>query len=148
LSRSHHPFRLELGRYPFNVAIDTQFADMDVAAHLNNIAIARYYESARVHNLIALYGRDYYRRNAPFQMVLAQANIGYLAEGNFPEPVQVGCGIGRIGNSSFVMQQGLFQEGTCIGLCESVLVLTRGGKPMPIPPEARIAMQGMLMPTG
>lgn len=148
MSRSHHPFRLELGRYPFNVTIDTQFADMDVVAHLNNVAIARYYESARVRSHFALFGRDYYRGAAPFQMVLAQANLSYLAEGNFPDPVQVGCGIGRIGNSSFLMQQGLFQEGGCIGLCESVMVLTSNGKPTPIPPEVRTLMQGMLMPTG
>ena len=146
MSKSHDPSRLELDHYPFRSSIDTQFADMDVVAHLNNIAIARYYESARVLGNIVLFGRDYFRRSAPFQMVLAQANISYLAEGNFPEPVQVGYGIGRIGNSSFVTHQGLFQNGACIGLCESVMVLTVNGKPSPVPPQIREAMQGLMMP--
>lgn len=146
MSKSHDPFRLELDNYPFRVTIDTQFADMDVVGHLNNIAIARYYESARVRGNFTLFGRDFFRRSDSFQMVLAQANISYLAEGNFPEPVQVGYGISRIGNSSFVTHQGLFQGGACIGLCESVMVMTVNGKPSPIPPEARAAMQGILMP--
>ena len=146
LSKSHDPSRLELGHYPFRLSIDTQFSDMDVVAHLNNIAIARYYESARVRGNFAVFGGDFFRRSAPFQMVLAQANISYLAEGNFPEPVQVGYGISRIGNSSFVTHQGLFQNGVCIGLCESVMVVTVNGKPSPIPPEARAAMQGILIP--
>jgi acyl-CoA thioester hydrolase len=146
LPKSIDPVRLELGNYPFRISIDTQFADMDVVAHLNNVAIARYYENARVRSNFALFGGDFYRRSAQIQMVLAQANISYLAEGNFPEPVQVGCGIGRIGNSSFVMQQGLFQEGACIGLCDSVMVLTANRKPTPIPPQVREAMQGLMMP--
>jgi acyl-CoA thioester hydrolase len=146
LSKSHDPSRLELGHYPFRLSIDTQFSDMDVVAHLNNIAIARYYESARVRGNFAVFGGDFFRRSAPFQMMLAQANISYLAEGNFPEPVQVGYGISRIGNSSFVTHQGLFQNGVCIGLCESVMVVTVNGKPSPIPPEARAAMQGILIP--
>ena len=146
MSKSHDPFRLELDNYPFRVTIDTQFADMDVVGHLNNVAIARYYESARVRGNFPLFGRGLFQRSAPFQMVLAQANISYLAEGNFPEPVQVGYGIGRIGTSSFVTHQGLFQNGACIGLCESVTVVTVNGKPSPIPPEARAAMQGILIP--
>jgi acyl-CoA thioester hydrolase len=146
MSRHIDPARLERTSYPFHLDIETQFTDMDVAAHLNNIAIARFYESARVRSNIAMFGRDFFRRGAPCLMVLAEANIRYLAEGNFPDPVQVGCGISRIGNSSFKMLQGLFQNGTCIGLCDCVMVLTADGKPTPIPAGVRAAMQAMLMP--
>jgi acyl-CoA thioester hydrolase len=146
MSRHIDPARLERTSYPFHLDIETQFTDMDVAAHLNNIAIARFYESARVRSNIAMFGRDFFRRGAPCLMVLAEANIRYLAEGNFPDPVQVGCGISRIGNSSFRMLQGLFQNGTCIGLCDCVMVLTADAKPTPIPAGVRAAMQAMLMP--
>jgi len=140
------PNRLQPAGYPFRLDIETQFTDMDVGAHLNNIAIARFYESARVRSNLDLFGRNFLRRGAPFLIVLAEANIRYLAEGNFPDPVQVGCGIHRIGNSSFVMQQGLFQNGACIGLCDCVMVLTSDGKPTRIPAGVRTAMQGILLP--
>jgi acyl-CoA thioester hydrolase len=146
LSKPIDPARLELTTYPVRIAIETQFRDMDIAAHLNNVAIAGYYESARARSNLAMFGNDFFRRSSPYLMVLAETNLRFLAEGNYPEPTCTGSGIGRIGNSSFVMQQALFQQGACIGLCDCVMVLTAAGKPTRIPEDVRHAMQSQLMP--
>jgi acyl-CoA thioester hydrolase len=146
VNRAIDAARLQAAGYPFHVSIDTQFTDLDVAAHLNNIAIARFYESARARFNIAAFGRDTFRRDAPFVLVLAETKLRFLAEGSYPDPVQVGCGIQRIGVSSFTVHQGLFQNDACIGVSDCVLVVMAAGRPLAIPTEGRANMQRWLVP--
>ena len=40
--------RVEPGRYPLKVRILARYADVDPLWHINNVAIAQYYEEARV----------------------------------------------------------------------------------------------------
>ena len=65
--------------------------------------------------------------------VVAQVTLRYLAEGHYPLETRVGGGVSRIGNSSYEIAQGLFQEGRCIGLCDTVVVYTREGRSAPLP---------------
>jgi acyl-CoA thioester hydrolase len=146
VSRQIDPARLSAATYPYRLEIATQFTDLDIVGHLNNVAIARFYESARVRTNMRVFGENFVRPDNPLQMVLADVHIRYLAEGHFPEPVTVGNGIGHVGNSSFRMQQALFQHGACIGISDAVLVVTVGGKPTPIPAVQRAAMQDLRMP--
>ena len=46
---SHHPDadRLVEGNYGFIFDLEPRFSDMDAQRHLNNVAIAQYYEEAR-----------------------------------------------------------------------------------------------------
>lgn len=146
MSRHIDPARLDAATYPSRLEIATQFTDLDVLGHLNNVAIARFYESARVRTNMRVFGDHFVNRDNPLQTVLADVHIRYLAEGRFPKPVVVGSGIGHVGNSSFRMQQALFQDGACIGTSDAVMVVTRDGRPSPIPPEHRAVMQELRMP--
>ncbi len=128
------PELLKLSTYPYRLSIDTQFSDMDAYAHLNNLAIARFYESARARLLLQVTGRDdFYQPSTPDKMLLVEARLQYLAEGQFPAPVDVATGIGHIGNRAYHIHQALFQNGHCIGLCEVVMVYAIDGKATPIP---------------
>jgi acyl-CoA thioester hydrolase len=131
VSRHIDPARLSVATYPYRLEIATQFTDLDIVGHLNNVAIARFYESARVRTNMRVFGENFVRPDNPLQ---------------FPEPVTVGNGIGHVGNSSFRMQQALFQHGACIGISDAVMVVTVGGKPSPIPAGQRAAMQALRMP--
>ena len=42
------PFRLDSDRYPLKARILARYADVDPLWHINNVAIAQYYEEARV----------------------------------------------------------------------------------------------------
>jgi acyl-CoA thioester hydrolase len=53
---------------------------------------------------------------------VAAVEINYLREGHFPDDVEIGSGIGRIGTSSWVIEQAAFQGGVCIATCDTVLV--------------------------
>jgi acyl-CoA thioester hydrolase len=140
------PHLLRPESYPFRLPIETQFSDMDLYGHVNNLAVGRFYESARARFQMQVFDhRNFFTRDATYSMMLVEVTMRYLAECNFPDPVEVGVGVSRIGNSSYVMQQALFQKGACVGLCEAVMVLTTRGKPTHIPADTRERMTPMLL---
>ena len=59
------PQRLLLASYPYRLPIETQFSDMDVAGHVNNVAVARFYECARARfQLFAFDKRNFLARKS------------------------------------------------------------------------------------
>lgn len=140
------PQRLELANYPFQWLVDTAFGDMDVAGHINNVALSRYYETGRCHWLIELTDDPEVFKNS-LNTIVAQYTIRFLGEVNFPGQVTVGTAIGRIGNSSFDCQQALFVDDQCVGLSDAAMVMTFEGKPARISDELRTKMVSFQMPT-
>lgn len=120
----------DIAAFPTHRRLQTRVSDLDGNGHLNAIRIGHFYEDARAAFHVAT-GRHGGR------VLVAQLTLRYLAEGRWPEDAEVGTGVVRIGRSSFVMGQGLFQAGRCIGLCETVLVHTGGGGPSPLPESYR-----------
>jgi acyl-CoA thioester hydrolase len=132
------PLRLELAASPVVRELTTRVSDMDGYGHLNAIRIGHFYEDARA----AFYGvafKGMTRARTP----VVQLTIRYLGEGFWPGSVQIGTGILHVGNSSYVMGQGLFQAGKCLGLCETVLVSTENGKSAPLPDDIRAGAERM-----
>jgi acyl-CoA thioester hydrolase len=132
-----HPYRLELAAYPFSIELQTRFGDLDVLGHLNNSALARLYEEAR-----SRFGMAHLRdirqpASGPrdWWSLVANLNISYLGEARYPAPVTMANGVGRVGNTSYVIEQALFQEGRCLGICDCTLVIvskqTRKSTPLP-----------------
>ena len=58
---------------------------------------------------------------------------------------EVQCGVGRIGRTSYVASTALFIDGTCIGVCDTVLVALGENGPEPLTEEFRAALQTVLM---
>ena len=114
------PERLLLQTYPWTRAVEPRFGDMDALRHLNNVAIARLYEDGRVRFTDQSGLRGALERG--HGLVVAEVAIQYLAEGGYPDPLTIGCGVGHVGSSAFVIGQGLFQNGCCIGTAETTLV--------------------------
>ncbi|MDF2604812.1 thioesterase family protein [Sphingomonas sp.] len=119
------PWRLDLSSYPKREVKQTRFQDLDTMGHLNNVAYAALFEDARVRMNQQL-GRVNRGKMAEgsFRAVVARNEINYLAEGSFPEDVEIGLGIGRIGNRSFEMLAAAFQSGACIATCDTTIVMT------------------------
>jgi acyl-CoA thioester hydrolase len=132
------PRRHDAAAYPWSVTLDTRFADMDVNRHLNNVAITRFFEEARIRfnwSLIA-HGDAAIRP----RYLVAHVAIDYLGEGAYPAPVTMTYAIGHIGTSSFRCLMGMFQAGKAIALCDSVLVHRgeAGASPLPDALRARL----------
>lgn len=146
MSKIAEPHRLLLENYPHKLTIETQFGDMDVHGHINNLAIGSYFESARARFQIEVYaGKKLFQRDAEYAMLLVENNMRFLAECNFPESVIVGTALGRIGNSSYQFVHALFQNGVCLSLCEAVMVCAQHGKPVAVPDDVRARMLPMLI---
>uniref|UniRef100_UPI0021BE4428 acyl-CoA thioesterase n=1 Tax=Frankia tisae TaxID=2950104 RepID=UPI0021BE4428 len=116
------PERLSLASYPLSHPVQARFSDLDGNGHLNNVALASFYEDARITLDWRIFTDG---RPVPFEgftFVVANISIHYLAEARYPATYVVGCGVSRIGTSSFVHSAGLFRDGVCFGLCDSILV--------------------------
>jgi len=87
--------------------VTTRWADIDVYGHMNN---ARYFEliDTVVNNhLVETTGVDI--RELPAIGVVAEVGCRYFAEVGYPEPVDVGLVVDRLGRSSVSYRVGLFQ---------------------------------------
>ena len=126
------PFRLQRASYPFFRQVIARFSDMDTEGHLNNVALASFYEDARVSFL-----RTATQGNHAYRFVIAQISINYLAEAHYPGSYDVGLGISRFGTTSFGIGCGLFIGDTCIGTCDTTQVTIGASKPVPLPQGLR-----------
>jgi acyl-CoA thioester hydrolase len=87
--------------------VSTRWADIDVYGHMNN---ARYFEliDTVVNNhLVAATGVDI--RQLPAIGVVAEVGCRYFAEVGYPDPVDLGLVVDRVGRSSVSYRVGLFQ---------------------------------------
>jgi len=137
------PLRLDLAAYPYLTEIEPRFGDMDPLRHLNNVALAGIYEEGRVR--FGLSVNDSYIHHKGQRLVIAEVNIRYLAEGHYPGALTVAAGVIRVGNSSYVLGQALFQAGHCIGVCDTVLVYTADHRPHPLPDGFKAALLGKMI---
>ncbi len=85
----------------------TRWADIDVYGHMNN---ARYFElidSVVNNHLVDATGTDI--RDRPAIGVVAEVGCRYFAEIGYPDPVDLGVVVDKVGSSSVVYRVGLFQ---------------------------------------
>lgn len=136
------PWRLDATAYPVVEEFGTRYQDLDTNGHLNNVAFAALFENARVQiNRVA---RPWGDRPSSERTMVASVAIAYLREGSFPEPVTVCSGIGRIGNSSWTIEQAMFQSGHCIATCDTVVVCRTDNEAKPLRPEVRAELESRM----
>ena len=121
-----------------------RFADLDSYGHLNNVAYATFAESGRVDFLSKVIEGCLDGQGEGW--VIAKLTVNFLASAYYPGDVRIGNVIRRIGNSSVLIEQGLFANGKCFGTCESVLVWadSKNEVSRPIPEEVRAVLKNYL----
>ena len=125
--------------------IAARYGDMDANAHLNNLALESLHENARATMNRRLLPGAYDGAGRRLRLVTSQNTVHFLAEAHWPVLIQTGAGVGRIGRTSYVASTGLFVDGTCIGVCDTVLVLVGDDGPVPLSDEFRAALQTVLL---
>jgi acyl-CoA thioester hydrolase len=133
------PWRLDATYYPIAASFETRFQDMDINGHLNNVAFAALFESARV--MMNRRARPLTDRPANERTMVAAVTINYLAEGHFPGPVTMHSGIGSIGSSSWTIVQVMLQAGRAIATCDTVVVCRTDNAAKPLRAELRAALE-------
>ncbi len=137
--------RLRLDSYPVVDEIAARYGDMDANAHLNNLALESMHENARATMNRQLFPEAYRAGEHRLRLVTSQNAVHFLAEAHWPAVIQTGAGVGRIGRTSFIASTGLFLNGSCIGICDTVLVLLGEDGPTPIPDAFRAALETVLL---
>jgi acyl-CoA thioester hydrolase len=83
--------------------------DNDVYGHVNNVVYYSYFDTAVNGYLIEATGSDI--RQLPAIGVVAETGCRFLEQLSFPEPVEAGLRLEKLGNSSVIYRIGLFREG-------------------------------------
>ncbi len=128
----------------------TRWADDDAYGHMNN---ARYYElfdTAVNAYLFEATGTNV--RLLPAIGVVAETSCRYFREIGFPEPVDMGLGVERLGTSSVIYRIGLFQGDSDLAAAEGRFVHVYvdnangpGDRPVrPVPEEIRAVVAPLM----
>jgi acyl-CoA thioester hydrolase len=135
--------------YPHIQPITTRWMDNDVYGHVNNVVYYSYFDTVINTWLIRHAGLDIH---AGSQIGLcAESHCRFLAPLAFPGVVEAGLRVDTLGRSSVRYGIGLFTEGVARPAAEGWFVhvfvdrITR--KPVPIEPQTRAALQGLIMQT-
>ena len=107
------------------VAFDKlRYCDTDRQGHVNNAVFSSFLETGRVE---ILYDPDRRLASRDCSFVIASLKIDYLEEISWPGTVLIGTRIGKIGTSSITIEQGLYQDGHCVALAQTVIVQINAG---------------------
>lgn len=121
-------WRLDPTAYAVRQCLQTRYGDMDANRHLNNVAIARLLEEARVRFHGALFGAvEAGPALGERAIMIAHLSIDYLAEGRYGADVETGVAVVAVGRTSYRLGIGLFQDGRAMALADSVMVVRGGG---------------------
>jgi acyl-CoA thioester hydrolase len=123
----------------------TRWADDDVYGHMNN---ARYFElldTAVNAHLAEETGTDI--RSLPAIGVVAEVSCRYFREIGYPQPVEMGLRLEKLGTSSVIYRIGLFQgesdEAAAEGRFVHVYVSESDRQVTPIPAEIRSVLESI-----
>lgn len=87
--------------------ITTRWRDDDAYGHLNNATYYEYFDTAVNAYLFETTGVNV--RKLPQIGIVAETSCRYLREIGFPEPVEAGLVVDKVGTSSVIYRIGLFQ---------------------------------------
>ena len=123
------------------IEIQLRWSDQDLLAHVNNATIMTLVEEARIRALHQLQKQAQW--DGPLDMVLRTAQTEFLRPVMYEPSVTVNVWVSRIGNTSYVLQHELIQNGEICVTVEAVVVVFDSNKqaPMPIPDPIRAGFE-------
>ena len=129
--------------FPYRIADNVRFADLDPNQHVNNAVYATYFETGRV---TLMKDRSLGLTPDGLSWIMVRLDMHFRAELRWPGTIEMGLGLIRFGRTSVTFDQVVFSEGQCVASAQSVSVLideaTR--KPVPLTAETVAAFQPWL----
>jgi acyl-CoA thioester hydrolase len=106
--------------YRFVYTRGVEFRDVDAADHVNNAVYLTYLETARIAYLVEALGADFAYE---LSLILANITVDFRSPAHFPERLQIGARVTRVGTKSFVMEHEIRDgDGRLVLEASSVLV--------------------------
>lgn len=133
--------------YPHVLPIPTRWMDNDLYGHVNNVVYYSYFDTVVNRYLIDPGGLDIHKGTVVG--IVAETQCRFFKSFSYPETVDAGLRVGRLGNSSVRYEIGLFGEGEDTARAEGhfvhVFVDRASNKPVPMPPGIRAALQRIMV---
>ena len=135
------------GDYRYFHSISTRWHDNDIYGHVNNVAYYSYFDTAANAYLVETGGFD--PQNATVIGVVVESMCQYRSPVAFPDVLDAGLRVGKLGTSSVRYEIGIFRQGAdeaaAFGHFVHVFVGRRDMKPVPIPAPLRGALEKILV---
>jgi acyl-CoA thioester hydrolase len=127
--------------FPWSLPIQTRWADNDVYGHVNNVVYYEYFDTVINRYLIDQGGLDIER--GPVIGVCVESQCTYKRPASFPEALEGGLRVAKLGRTSATYQVGIFRgaELCAQGSFVHVFVDRATRRPAPIPDAIRAALE-------
>ena len=126
----------------FLFTIQTRWSDNDIYGHVNNVVYYSYFDSAANALLIQKTGFNFH--TSPIIGLVVDSSCSFFQELSYPEIIEVGVSIGKIGNTSLKYELAIFKNDQDIASAQGhfihVFVDRKTRKSTPIPQEMRDAL--------
>ncbi|MBA1278972.1 MULTISPECIES: acyl-CoA thioesterase [Pseudomonadaceae] len=127
--------------------ITTRWHDNDIYGHVNNVVYYSYFDSAVNAYLIERGGLDIHEGEVVGFVV--SSSCDYFASIAFPDALEVGLRVSKLGNSSVQYELAIFKAGEApacaAGRFVHVFVDRASNRPTPIPNGLRQALEALLV---
>jgi acyl-CoA thioester hydrolase len=137
---------LQRHNYRWQIRLETRWLDNDVYGHINNVVYYGLFDTAVNRYLIETGALDIHQ-GAVIGLVV-ESGCRYFAPMAFPDIVQAGVGVTRVGNTSVSYQVGLFRnddvEPAAQGHFVHVYVDRQSRRPTSLPDRLRQAVSALV----
>ena len=129
------------------ITVPTRWMDNDVYGHVNNGVYYSYFDTAVNGYLMKEAGLDF--RHSQSVAVVVETGCQFHSEVSFPDILEVGIRVSRLGSTSVTYEIGIFREGydTPAATGHFVHVYVQNGKmtTVPIPDKARAVLENLVV---
>ena len=145
---SQRPIPQKRADFPHFCPITTRWMDNDIYRHVNNVAYYSFFDTAVNDYLIQTGVLDIHRSTVTG--LVAHSECDYFTPIAFPEAIEVGLRVTRLGRSSVTYALGVFRKNTDAAVAQGrfvhVYVDRESVRPVSIPDDMRTALSRLVMP--
>jgi len=132
--------------YRFTLTWPVQWGDQDAFGHVNNTVFFRWMESARIAYMDRL-GLDSLYKSRRIGPILASIKCEYRRQLHYPDTVEIGARVSRMGRSSIGLEHQVFSQAqqAVVADGDSTLVIFdyNAQQSHPIPDDLRAAIEAI-----
>jgi acyl-CoA thioester hydrolase len=133
--------------YKYFHPITTRWMDNDIYGHVNNVTYYSYFDTIANQYLIEQAGLNIH--NAAIVGFVVHSNCNYLSPIAYPDKIEAGLYVKKLGNSSVTYGVGILKKGkdtvSAYGEFIHVFVNRAENKSVPIPVNIRLALEKLLI---
>ena len=140
---AEHPERLSRSAFRLFRPVPTRWMDNDVYGHVNNVVYYSYFDTAVNAHLVDNGVLD--PATSPVTGLVVETSCTYFESISFPETVEAGIALDKLGRSSVTYRVAIFKERAELAAAQGrfthVYVDRASGRPVEIPAATRAVLE-------